>query len=125
MIAKSSMALILVNVLVTSTAQVLLKFGMSSPNVTAALAKGLSWSSGFGVMTNVFVLGGLALYFASAFLWLLVLNRVDVSVAYPCVALGFIVTMIFGSLFLGETLSAARITGALVIALGVFILVNG
>lgn len=67
---------------------------------------------------NPLVWSGLLLYGLGAILWLFVLGRVPLSVAYPFVGMGFILTMAAGALFLGENLSAARIGGTLLIAVG-------
>jgi multidrug transporter EmrE-like cation transporter len=68
---------------------------------------------------NAAVVVGFVLYGASACVWLLVLARVNLSVAYPFVGLGFIATMLLGAFFLGEPLTVWRVIGTLLIALGV------
>ena len=65
---------------------------------------------------------GLGIYFASAAVWLLVLARVDVSLAYPFVGLGFVVTMLLAWAVHGEVLSTGRIAGTLMICAGVVVL---
>jgi multidrug transporter EmrE-like cation transporter len=77
------------------------------------------------ISTNLYVIGGLTLYFASAAVWLLVLARVDVSFAYPFVGLGFVVTMLLAFFINGEVLSTAKVIGTLCIALGVAIMAQG
>jgi drug/metabolite transporter (DMT)-like permease len=59
------------------------------------------------------------MYVLGAGLWLLVLSKVDVSLAYPFVGLGFIMTMLLGWLFLHEGVGVERIIGTLLIAGGV------
>ena len=54
---------------------------------------------------------GLGLYGASAVLWLWVLSRLDVSLAYPLVSLGFVVTMGLGIVWLGEPFSTRVVAG--------------
>jgi len=65
---------------------------------------------------------GLVLYGASAVLWLWVLSRLDVSLAYPLVSLGFVVTMALGIAWLGEPFSWVRVGGCTLIVLGVSLL---
>lgn len=74
------------------------------------------------VATDGTVLLGLTTFALSACLWLLVLARVDVSLAYPFVGLGFIVTMVLAVLILKEPLSIARIAGTLLIVVGVVVI---
>ena len=77
------------------------------------------------VASNPWVVLGLALYFLSAIVWLLVLSRVDVSFAYPFVGIGFILTMLMGWLALGDLMSPSRVVGTLLIAAGVVLIARG
>lgn len=70
-------------------------------------------------------MGGLALYFASAAVWLFVLAKVEVSFAYPFVGLGFILTMLLAYIINGEALSVAKIIGTLCIAIGIAFIAQG
>ena len=119
---KTVLLLIVASVLMSALAQIVLKAGMSSSSVVQGLASGMRWSTAAVVAGNPLVLLGLAMYFASALVWLIVLARVDVSLAYPFVGLGFIVTMLLGWLVLGETLTMVRVAGTLLIVGGVFLL---
>ena len=119
---KLVFAYVLSSVLMSSVAQVVLKAGMSRPEVVAQVSGGASWQLVRAVAGSVQVWAGLALYFASALVWLMVLARVQVSLAYPFVGLGFVVTMLLGWLVHGDVLSPARMTGTLIIATGVVVL---
>jgi multidrug transporter EmrE-like cation transporter len=113
---------IVLSVSLSAAAQVLLKAGMSRPSVLAALAGGNHAHAAAAIATSAWVVGGLTLYFASAAVWLLVLARIPVSAAYPFVGLGFVLTMLFGWLALGENLSAMRVAGTLLVAAGVVVI---
>jgi drug/metabolite transporter (DMT)-like permease len=115
---KTVFALILTSVVMSALAQIVLKAGMSSSSVLAALAGSDRWQAAWAVGTNIKVLGGLFIYFASALVWLLVLSRVQVSLAYPFVALGFILTMVLGWWVHDDTLSVQRVLGTVLIAAG-------
>lgn len=65
---------------------------------------------------------GLLLYGGSAVLWLWVLSRLDVSLAYPLVSLGFVVTFALGVWWLGEPFSWTRLAGCTLIVAGVAVL---
>ena len=119
------MILILCSILLSSFAQIVLKTGMSNPNITNAIQSAKAFSVVKTISTNIYVIGGLGLYFISAAVWLLVLAKVDVSYAYPFVGLGFIVTMLLAFFINGETLSITKIIGTLCIALGVAIIAQG
>lgn len=122
---RSVFALIVVSVLMSSLAQIVLKAGMSSSGVAQALAGDSRLSALISVTTSPCVIAGLCIYFGSALVWLLVLARVEVSLAYPFVGLGFIVTMLLGWWVHGDMLTPMRIAGTLLIACGVVVLSRG
>lgn len=122
---KYLISLIMLSVLLSSVAQIVLKAGMNSSSVLMALQNTVGLSAARIVLTNFFVLGGLGLYFASAAVWLLVLAKVDVSVAYPFVGLGFVVTMLLAWLIHGEALTLSKVFGTLLITGGVIVLARG
>jgi len=116
---KSTFSLVLVSVLLSSIAQIVLKEGMSSVTVQLAGAQGVNMRMAVAIALNFKVLCGLLIYFASAAVWLFVLARIAVGLAYPFVGLGFVVTMLLAWLVRGEIPSVAQIVGTLTICLGV------
>ena len=117
--------LILASVSLSALAQIALKAGMSTPSVIGAMRGAPAREFLFEVATNARVVGGLMLYFASAALWLLVLARMPVSAAYPFVGMGFVLTMLLGWLFLGESVGLSRLGGTALVALGVVLIARG
>ena len=79
------------------------------------------WPIGWKVATNYFVILGLSCYVISVIVWLMVLSRVPVGIAYPMVSIGYIITAIAGYFLLGEMLTTSRIIGIFVIILGVYL----
>jgi len=67
---------------------------------------------------------GVILYAISTLLWLIILSRVELSFAYPLVALSYLFGVIFAKIFLGESISLLRWIGALIIILGVFFILK-
>jgi multidrug transporter EmrE-like cation transporter len=116
----ATIGLLLVSILLSTAAQLLMKVGMSGRATTAAPSP-----DPFHALVNAaispWVIGGLTAYFASAVIWLLVLSKVDVSRAYPCVALGFALTVIAAHVLLGEPVSPAKAVGVGVIIAGVVV----
>jgi drug/metabolite transporter (DMT)-like permease len=119
---KSTFALVLVSVLLSSIAQIVLKEGMSSVTIQLAGAEGVNMRMALAIALNLKVLCGLLIYFASAAVWLFVLARIAVGLAYPFVGLGFVVTMLLAWLIRGEIPSMAQIIGTLTICLGVIVM---
>ena len=62
---------------------------------------------------------GMTCYGASVCVWLAALSKAPVSTAYPMLSLGYIVVTAVSVLWLGETLSPAKVTGIALICLGV------
>ena len=103
----------------------ILKHGMSVQAVQAVLAGGRTAAIALAVASSPTVWVGLFLYAFSALVWLFVLARVDVSVAYAFVALGFLLTMALGFLLLGEPLTLQKVAGTLLVVLGVWLVAGG
>lgn len=119
---KGDLGLILLSVTITACAQLVLKAGMAGAAVQRAIAAGPGMRMAFAIALDPLVIGGLTLYFLAAAVWLFVLSRVDVSLAYPFVALGFVITAVFGRLLFHEALSPTRIAGTLLVCAGVALL---
>jgi len=90
--------LILASVSLSALAQLALKLGAA-----AAQARGAGGVGGEmgGLLQSPWVLAGLGLYGFGALLWLFVLGRAPLSLAYPFVGIGFILTMLAGMLLTG------------------------
>lgn len=65
------------------------------------------------------LLGALSIYAIATVMWLLVLTRTPLSVAFPFYGLSFIFVPLLARLMLGETLRASTIIGGVIILLGV------
>jgi len=119
---RSAFSLVIVSVLLSSIAQIVLKEGMSSVSIQLASAQGINMRMAVAIALNLKVLCGLLVYFASAAVWLFVLARAPVGLAYPFVGLGFVVTMLLAWLIRGEIPSMAQVIGTLTICLGVVVM---
>lgn len=111
------LALILVTVTLSACAQLVLKLGMASPRMAEALQSGLVDAAVAALLTPYIWLG-LGLYGFGVVMWLWVLSKVDLSVAYPFVGVSFLVTMAFGAFLLNENVTPLRVIGTLLIAVG-------
>ncbi len=111
--------LILTGVGLNAAAQLLLKVA----------TRPLAHFSGFGWQTlrdSVLVLGGsvpfwvgMVCYGTSLCVWLAALSKAPVSVAYPMLSIGYVVVAAISVLWLGETLSPAKVLGIALICAGV------
>jgi multidrug transporter EmrE-like cation transporter len=111
------------SIILSVAAQFLLKTGMTSFEVKQVLMQPLSYRLPWIVFTNKFIFGGFLLYGLGAIVWLKVLSVWDVSKAYPLVGLGFGLTVLIG-MALGESITAFRVLGVLLICQGVWLVAN-
>jgi uncharacterized membrane protein len=114
--------LVITCVTIGALAQLAMKIGMSGPAVQATLGSGIGANFVWAVVRNPLVIGGLFAYFVGAGLWLLVLSKADLSLVFPFTGLGFILTMLFGWLFLNEDVGTYRVVGTLLIASGAYLI---
>lgn len=121
----SVFVMIVFSVSCSAIAQILLKHGMAQPAIQQSLSGETPWSVARIVATDLSVLGGFALYGLGAVIWLFVLARMDVSVAYPFVALGFLMTMVLGFLVFGEPITIRKAIGTLIVGVGIYLVAAG
>ena len=103
----------------SALAQLLMKIGMTAVRASANSDGGTLLPA---AVLNPFVLGGLGAYGVSAILWLIVLSRLPLSLAYPLVSLGFIAVVALAALVLHEPVSAMRMLAVGLIICGVVVL---
>ncbi len=70
-------------------------------------------------------IAGIVLYAISALFWLIVLSRVALSVAYPIVAVGYIVVVLYSRFVFDEPVKAIAWVGLVFIVIGVAITAQG
>jgi multidrug transporter EmrE-like cation transporter len=117
---SADLALVLTGVMLNAAAQLLLKAGSRAiADVPFSLANG--WTLAERIALNPPILAGLGLYVVSVVFWILALSRVDVSIAYPMLSVGYIVTAMAGWLLFAENLSATRVAGIFIIIAGVWL----
>ena len=68
------------------------------------------------------IIGGLGCYVISVAVWVVGLSRVDVSIAYPMLSLGYVVNAFAAWYLFGEVLSVQRLVGIGIILIGVVVL---
>jgi drug/metabolite transporter (DMT)-like permease len=118
----TSMPLILVSVLLGVGGQLTLKMGMTQVGRIDGAALAEPFQIVGRVLATPMVLAGLGLYVLGAAVWLTVLSRVPLSLAYPVLALSYVVTPIVSWMVLGESIPSMRWIGLGTICLGVLII---
>jgi drug/metabolite transporter (DMT)-like permease len=118
----STFAFIITGVLLNACAQLLLKAGTNALGGAIHLTAENWFQTGIKVATQLPILGGLACYAISLVVWIIGLSRTDVTIAYPMLSLGYVVSAAGAYLFLGEAVSPQRLLAIAVIMVGVALL---
>lgn len=113
--------LILLGVLLNACAQLLLKSGVSAVGYFE-FSRAALLPTVCRLASQWPIIGGLACYVLSVMIWILALSRTEVSLAYPMLSLGYVVSALAAWYLFGETLNAARLSGIGIILVGVFVL---
>lgn len=111
------LGLILLTVTLSACAQLALKLGVARPSMAEALQNG-ALEAVLAAAVSPLIWLGLMIYGLSVAMWLWVLSRVDLSVAYPFVGVSFLITMAFGAFLLDESVTPLRVVGTVLIAGG-------
>lgn len=115
-------ALLAIAIALSVSGELMLKLGM---NRYAAAFGALDLSPAtllptlFRVFTQPLIFLGFVLVFGASIFWLAVLSRVNLSFAYPMLALGYVLTALFSRLLFNEAISPTRWAGIVVICVGV------
>jgi small multidrug resistance pump len=97
-------------ILIAVCGQLMLKAGVAgTPNLLAQI-------------TNGFTIAGVGFYGCAAFLYLIALRKIPLSVAYPSVAVSYIVVAVVAHFFWDETLTVGKVGAILLILAGVALL---
>ncbi|MCY0878157.1 MAG: EamA family transporter [Firmicutes bacterium] len=101
------------SILLSSTAQILLKLVMRTNTL------------GVRLLTQPLFYAGFLAYGISALLWLKVLAKLPLVVAYPLVSLNFVFVALGGTLVLHERASWQMVVGLLLIFSGILVITRG
>jgi drug/metabolite transporter (DMT)-like permease len=117
----STFGFIFAGICLNAVAQLLLKAGTNAVGAIHLTAE--NWFSiGVKLATQVPIIGGLGLYVLSVVVWIIGLSRVDVTIAYPMLSLGYVINAIGASYFLNEMVSIQRMGAIVLILIGVGLL---
>lgn len=99
-------------ILIGVAGQILLKSAAGAPTLLAQF-------------THPRTIIGLGAYGSAAFFYVLALREIPVSIAFPTVALSYVVVSVLGVMLLGESFSLVKGAGLAMICLGVVVLQLG
>jgi len=115
-----SFSLVLCGVLLNAAAQLLLKAGTNQVGAFEFAARNIP-VVGMRLAFEPHIVGGLLCYVVSVVVWILALSRVEVSIAYPMLSIGYVVNAVAAWYLFGEAVTPVRLVGIAIIILGVVI----
>ncbi len=118
--SAASFALILTGVLLNAAAQLLLKAGTNAVGQFAFSAQNIV-PVGLKLAFEPHIAGGVACYVVSLVVWIMGLSRVEVSIAYPMLSIGYVLNALVAWYLFGESLTAQKLIGIAFIVAGVFL----
>jgi multidrug transporter EmrE-like cation transporter len=111
---------LLLGVFLNACAQLLLKAGAQRLSDLA-----FSWENllpiSSQIANNPFIISGILFYAISVIIWIGVLSRVEVSMAYPMISLGYVINAMAAYYLFNEHLTITRLSGVFIILFGVFL----
>ncbi|MBI1925467.1 EamA family transporter [Candidatus Poribacteria bacterium] len=114
--------LLFFNVFLTVIGQLLLKKGMINVGRVGSVKEVVPTL--IQAFLNPFVIGGISVYGFTTMIWLVILSRIKLSVAYPMISLGYVISIFFAWLFFKESVPKIRVIGAIVICIGVYLVAS-
>lgn len=120
-----SLLLVLLSITIGVTGQLCLKLGMGHVGRVGAddLAQPLQFL--IRLLGQPLVVVALPLYAVGFLVWAIVLSRLNLSSAYPLLAVTYVLTPLAAQLILNEHISAVRWAGMVVVFVGVIIIGRG
>ena len=115
----ANVILILASVACGVAGQLSLKGGMTRVGTLGADTLANPLVTALHVFGQPLVITGLGCYVLGAAVWLVVLSRVPLSLAYPSLALSYVLTALLASAVLGEHVPGVRWAGIATICVGV------
>ena len=119
-----SFVIIILVAATAATAHILLKIGMNQVGEVNAEALKTPGKLVGQLVTTPAILAAIPVYAISSVGWLVVLSRLNLSVAYPFLASLYIFLPILSMLFLSETLSTQHWAGIVVIGIGIGVVLS-
>ncbi len=77
------------------------------------------------LLFDPYVLSGLSFALLASFTWMAAMTKFELSTAYPFMALNFVLVLIIAVPVFGESLTASKILGTILVVLGTILIGRG
>lgn len=112
--------LLAIAILLAAGGQILMKLGVMRLGPLEIPGNIVSMAT--RMILNPGILAGLFVYGVSAFLWVIVLSKVELSYAYPMIAGGYVVVALLSWIIFHDQITPMRIAALVIIVMGVILL---
>ena len=79
----------------------------------------------FSMFLNPYIIISLTLTLLSGVTWMIAMTKFEISYAYPFTLLGLVLVTTFSVIFFGESVNTYKISGILIIILGIILISKG
>lgn len=114
-----NLLLIFIYILCVTTAQLLLKISMMNMGMVKIDINFFVKS-----FSDVRIIAGTFLYGVSFIIWIITLNRVEITFAYPLLSLSVVLVAVISWLFFNETFNMIRLSGIALTIMGAWLVVK-
>ncbi len=115
----TALILVFIAVCFSVTGELFLKQGMNLVGVLSLSTLGVTVPK---MLRTGYLYVGLGSIAVGAVFWLAAISRVSLSWAYPLLAMGYVLVLLFSRFVLHEQISPVRWAGTLVIVIGVYLI---
>lgn len=116
-----SFILIVTGVMLNVAAQLLIKSGTNAIGYFEYTRENIL-PIGWKLATEPHIIGALTCYVVGVVVWILALSRVQVSIAYPLLSLGYIVNAVAAHYLFSEAITPNKLIGMGIIIVGVVVI---
>ncbi len=101
-LTAGSFGLLLISITLGSFGQICMKTGVRGVEISTDGSPAETFIQILHAMASPYVILGILLYVISTFVWILILTRVSLSVAYPMISMGYVLVVILSAAILKE-----------------------
>lgn len=113
--------MVLATILLTSYGQLVLKW-QATTQVAPPFASMANWPPLLLLLLRPWVISAFVAAFAASLCWMLALSRLELSRAYPFMALNFVIVCLLAVPLFGETMTFYKLAGLAMIIAGIAVL---
>ncbi|MEM0333749.1 MAG: EamA family transporter [Candidatus Aenigmatarchaeota archaeon] len=117
-----TLILIFTSILFGVFGQISLKHGMN--NLGPLEIKDIFSRKLFSIIFEKFVFIGIVFYLIATLIWLVILSKIELSTAYPMLAIGYVIIALLSKFLLNENLTLLKFVGIILISVGVFLVLK-